>query len=220
MNKSTIRSFLGLLIIMDLHQLPWLRDYWSRNKIFYTVVVADVMSSDEFYRMFTAFHLSDKRKQDQFDKSSIQCKLFKVFDFISLLKRNFQENFILRTNVCIDESMIKFKGRSSLKQYMPSKPIKLGYRVWCLADSSIEYLYNFDIYCSKEEDRQETLAEDVVLRLISKINLLEHWLFLITFFTTVNLLIQLKKKKIGAIGTIRTNQKLFPNELLQEDQLL
>ncbi|GFS85859.1 hypothetical protein NPIL_346571 [Nephila pilipes] len=30
----------------------------------------------------------------------------------------------------IDESMIPFKGRSSLKQYIPNKPIKRGYKVW------------------------------------------------------------------------------------------
>jgi hypothetical protein len=138
---------------------------------------------------------------------------------MSLLKRNFQKNFTLGTNVCIDESMIKFKGRSSLKQYMPSKPIKRGYKVWCLADSSTGYLYNFDIYCGKEDDKEGTLAENVVLRLISKINLVEHRLFSDNFFTTISLLIQLKKKNIGATGTIKTNRKLFPKELLRKEQL-
>ncbi|ERL91043.1 hypothetical protein D910_08385 [Dendroctonus ponderosae] len=37
--------------------------------------------------------------------------------------------------IAIDESMIKFKGRSALKQYMPKKPIKQGYKIWALADS-------------------------------------------------------------------------------------
>ena len=30
--------------------------------------------------------------------------------------------------------MIKFQGRSSLKQYMPMKPTKRGIKVWVLAD--------------------------------------------------------------------------------------
>ncbi len=34
--------------------------------------------------------------------------------------------------------MIKFQGRSSLKQYMPMKPIKRGTKVWVLGDSSAE----------------------------------------------------------------------------------
>ena len=102
---------------MGLHRLPRIRDYWSRNKIFYTEVIANAMPRNEFHRIFTALHLLANAKQNQFAKSSKKFKLFKVFDFICLLKRNFQANFILRTNICIDESMIKFKGRSSLKQY-------------------------------------------------------------------------------------------------------
>ena len=125
-NENSIRSFLGLLIIMGLHRVPQFRDYRSRNKILYTEVVANVMSRNEFYRLFSALHLSDDKKQSLLSKTSKEYKLFKVFDLMRLLKRNFQENYVLGTNVCIDESMIKFKGRSSLNQYLPSKPIKRG----------------------------------------------------------------------------------------------
>lgn len=218
-DRSAIRSFLSLLIVMSLHRLPRIKDDWSRNKIFHTKVVADVMSRDELYRIFSTFHLSDNTRQDQFDRSSTQFKLFKVFDFISLLKRNFQRNFILGTNVCVDKSMIQFKGRSSLKQYVPLKPVKRGFKVWCLASSSTGYLYNFDIYCRRKEDRRGTLGEDVVLHLIKRINLVDHRLFFDNFFTTINLLLQLKKRTIGVTGTIRTDRKLFPKELLRKDKL-
>ena len=73
--------------------------------------------------------------------------------------------------------MIKFKGKTSLKQYTPLKLIKRGCKVWCLADSVTGYLYNFDIYTGKLENRQGTLAEAVVLQLIDKINLINHQLF-------------------------------------------
>ena len=36
----------------------------------------------------------------------------------------------------IDEAMIPFKGRSSMKQYMPKKPIKRGFKIWVRADAS------------------------------------------------------------------------------------
>lgn len=161
--ENTIRSFLGLLIMMGLHRLPRVRDYWSRNKIFYTEVVANVMSRNKFFRILSALHLSDSAKQNLLRKNSKEFKLFKVFDFISLLRKNFQTNFRLGTNISIDESMIKFKGRSSLKQFLPSKPIKRGYKVRCLADSLTGYLYNFEIYTGKEKEKQGTLGEYVVL---------------------------------------------------------
>ncbi len=49
-----------------------------------------------------------------------------------------------------DEAMIKFQGRSSLKQYMPKKPIKRGMKVWVLGDSSNGYFCRLDIYTGKK----------------------------------------------------------------------
>ena len=45
--------------------------------------------------------------------------------------------------VAVDKTMIKFTGRSSLKQYMPMKPIKRGIKVWALADSHNGYFHYF-----------------------------------------------------------------------------
>lgn len=46
--------------------------------------------------------------------------------------------------------MIKFKERSSLKQYNPMKPIKRGYKLWSIADQK-GYILNFSIYQGKNE---------------------------------------------------------------------
>ena len=39
--------------------------------------------------------------------------------------------------------MVGFKG---LEQYMPMKPTKRGYKIWCLCDSTNGYLSNFEVY--------------------------------------------------------------------------
>jgi len=54
--------------------------------------------------------------------------------------------------VAVDESMIAFKGRSSLKQYKLMKPIKRGYKVWNLADSSTGHVLSFDVYAGNNMD--------------------------------------------------------------------
>lgn len=48
----------------------------------------------------------------------------------------------------IDESMIKFKVRSSLKQFIPLKPIKRDYKVWVTADVR-GFVSKFVIYTGK-----------------------------------------------------------------------
>ena len=49
--------------------------------------------------------------------------------------------------------MIKFQGRSSLKQYMPKKPIKRGINVWVLGDSNNGYFSRFEVYSGRGEAR-------------------------------------------------------------------
>jgi hypothetical protein len=52
----------------------------------------------------------------------------------------------------IDERMIRYKGMyCPLRQYMPQKPQKWGIKVWCLACSVTKFVWNFTIYCGKEE---------------------------------------------------------------------
>ena len=59
-------------------------------------------------------------------------------------------------DVSIDEAMIRYKGRSSMKQYMPKKPIKRGFKVWMRADAINGFVSDLDIYTGKKGDRVET----------------------------------------------------------------
>lgn len=56
-------------------------------------------------------------------------KLYKIRPVLNKLCKTFKECYYPSKCVIVDESMIKFKGRSSLKQFMKDKPIKRGYKV-------------------------------------------------------------------------------------------
>ena len=99
-------------------------------------------------------------------------KLYKLHPFISKLNDNFVKLYNASKKVSIDESMTLFKGRSSLKQYNPKKPIKKGYKLWMRADMD-GYVTKFDIYQGKsgqkaKDDAYEGvgLGEKVVIDLI------------------------------------------------------
>ena len=64
--------------------------------------------------------------------------------------------------IAIDEAMIKFQGRSSLKQYMPMKPIKGGIKVWVLGDSKNGYFSRLEIYTGKKDHTEHGLGSCVV----------------------------------------------------------
>ena len=59
--------------------------------------------------------------------------------------------------------MIKFKGRSVMKQYVPKKPIKRGFKVRVRADSDNGFVCEYQVYCGKEK-RSETGLESRVVQ--------------------------------------------------------
>lgn len=102
------------------------------------------MTVKRFLKLVRFLHINDNSKMPprgpDFDK------LFKVRPLIYHLQTMYSSLECPSRYLSIDESMIAFKGRSGMKQYMPMKPIKRGFKVWALADSASGYLINFEIY--------------------------------------------------------------------------
>jgi hypothetical protein len=56
------------------------------------------------------------------------------------------------------ESMVLFKGRPSLTQYMPLEAVKRGYTMCCLPDCETSYILNFQIKAGRNDnDEYRTL---------------------------------------------------------------
>ena len=54
---------------------------------------------------------------------------------IDHVSSRFSDLYDPHQEVAVYEAMTKFTGTSTLKQYMPLKPVKQGIKVWALADS-------------------------------------------------------------------------------------
>jgi len=58
-DENQLLAFLGLLFVLGFHRLPRIRDYWSQDRNFFTPVIANTMTRDDFYRIFRNIHLAD-----------------------------------------------------------------------------------------------------------------------------------------------------------------
>ena len=76
------------------------------------------------------------------------------------LNHLFVENHSPSEHVSANKSMIDFKGKTSLKQYNPMKPIKSEYKLWCAADND-GYVYKFEAYTG-EIFRKRALLKTLV----------------------------------------------------------
>jgi len=106
--------------------------------------------------------------------------------------------------------MVKFEGRSTLKQYMKDKLVKRGYKVWMLCDS-FGYNLKFEVSTGKKEGTVEAgLGGRVVLDLCKELQNKNHVVYMDNFFSSNILFENLLTKKIYACGTVRTIQKCLP----------
>ena len=159
-----IKAFIGFAILMGINELPEIRDYWSTNEQLHYFPVASRIPRKRFMELSTYLHFANNenivtRGQPKYDR------LAKVRPVITALQKSFLEAYNPHRENAIDEAMIKFKGRPSLKQYLPMKPIKRGFKVWVRADSQNGYLCNFDIYTGKESV-ETNLGAKVVKKLL------------------------------------------------------
>lgn len=127
------------------------------------------------------------------------------------LNEKFSKMFIPGKQICIDETMMAFKGRLSFKQYISNKRHKWGIKFFrlCLPHG---YTFRFKIYSGASDDREEevTLSEDLVLKLCEGVLDQERTLYVDNFYTNVSLAERLLRRKTHLMGTLHSNRKGNP----------
>ena len=112
--------------------------------------------------------------------------------------------------MAVNERMVRSCHRSGIRQYTKDKPIKWGIKLWVLADSSIGYTVDLNIYIGKDASREISkfgLGHDVVVRLISPYYNLAYQLFIDNFYTSVYLMKNLFQHGVIATGTTLQTMK-------------
>ena len=162
-----INAFFGFMILMGLVQLPALSDYWSKDDTFRYGKIADRITRDRFLDIMRYIHFVDNTTLPKHGQEGYN-KLGKVQPIIDIINKQFQTLYNVSREVSVDEAMIPFKGRSSIKQYMPNKPVKRGIKVWAMADARTGFISKFDVYTGKKGDNVEKgLGSSVVKHLTS-----------------------------------------------------
>lgn len=202
---------------MSINPVPDTGLYWSTDPFYRNPVICEVMPYKRFKKITENIHISDI--QTELPKNSPGYdKLCKVSPLIDKLNETFGAACISSQTQSIDESMIKFKGKSTMKQYMPKKPIKRGYKCWARCDSKTGYLHQFQLYSGKIGNlTEENLGYRVVLDLSEGV--LDNTLLVFdNFFTSLGLLTALYENKIFAVGTVRSNRKGLPDIIVKKSK--
>ena len=140
LRENELLSFFGINFCVGNHKLPSYKHYWKVAKDLNVPAISEVMTRDRFVEILSNIHVNNNENIPQNNKD----KLFKLRPMINSLNQIFFE-FSPGTH-----EMIKFKARSTLKQNNPMKPIKKGYKLWCIVDQN-GYIMKFSVYQGKNE---------------------------------------------------------------------
>ncbi|KAM7310521.1 piggyBac transposable element-derived protein 3 [Ixodes scapularis] len=200
-----LKVFLGICLVMTYIKYPRIRHYWSKESGLRMGVIADAMYVNRFEELRRFLHFNDNNESTTDDD-----RILKIRPVIDTLNRTFSLAVDPEEYQSVDEMMIPFKGRSSIKQFLPSKPKRWGFKVWVRAGAS-GYIYKFEVYQGGSGGRSKPSSEcgvagDVVLRLTQGLEGKNHKVYADNLFTSLPLIRKLKEDGILYVGTCRANR--------------
>ena len=120
-------------------------------------------------------------------------------------------------DLTIDETLLAFLGRLSIKQYNPLKRGRFGVKLFLLADSSTGFVFRILPYQGKTTQwRDSTLRDRFGFGGAAVLSLLEgslnkgHRVCIDNWFMSVQLTRKPLEKKTHVLGTVRKNRKGMP----------
>ncbi|XP_065159187.1 piggyBac transposable element-derived protein 4 [Atheta coriaria] len=204
--STDLYTFLGIVHIMGIVQLPEIRLYWSNNPMYANQCIQKQMPRDRFLDILKYLHFSDNTANISTNRL---CKFSELMDKINT---NFQAAVKPGTKVVINESIVPWRGRLSFKQYIPGKAHKYGVKHYKLCAPG-GYTFKFEVYAGKNgENIKISHSHDVVMRLMRECLDANRILYTDSYYTSVPLAEELLQHSTYICGTIKPNRRFLPED--------
>lgn len=212
LSVEEFNRFIGILLFSIFNIRKCARDYWSKSALLQSTPVVDAMSRNNFFRIKNRLKFAKK------DEKKLNDPIWRIRSFAEKFRKLLQQFGFFVSNMSIDESMIEFFGRISIKQFMPLKPIRFGIKLWSLCTIH-GFLLDFQIYCGKQslptDDKLQkcALGTQVVMKMLHDFLLKtptekigDYHVAFDNFFTNPDLMVHLNELGLKATGTVRRNR--------------
>lgn len=195
-------AYIGVHLYMGIDSLPGTDMYWKQP--YAHSFVTSLFTRDRFKQITRYFSLTPPSSP-----ASDRDPISPIQPLLTALNHSFSYHYSPSQNLTLDEAMVAFKGRVPIKQYVPMKPHKWGYKIYCLANEN--YLLHFEIYEGKEDKKAgESATANTVLRMVQPFENKQHILFTDSWFTSPTLAEELSRRGISSCGSVRSNRKGMP----------
>ncbi|KAK4309138.1 hypothetical protein Pmani_000613 [Petrolisthes manimaculis] len=206
--RDEMYLFFCIMLLMSHNKKNRINDYWSKDEVYEQKIFGKLMSRDRFLQLLRVLHFTDNTIRVENDK------LQKIRPVMEKLRNSFKTMFKPFQDLCVDESLMKWRGRLSFRQFLPLKRHRFGVKMFVLCDCDSGYISDFIVYTGKDtaivEDLQLGVSGSVVKTLLTPHLQKAHIVYVDNWYTSPNLLHYLLNENTGACGTVRANRKNMP----------
>jgi hypothetical protein len=211
LSANELLSFLAVLIYMGIVYLPRIDMYWDADHR--QPFIIHMFSRSRFQSILSAFSVANPHEVDD----NVQPSDY-VAEFMSHLNDTFPSLYTPGQNLCIDEMMIAYKGRTDIRQYIPSKPHKWGYKFYALAESA--YVLKLDLYTGASDAVTEHgSTHALVMRMMEGYENKSYNLFIDNWFSSPTLANHLHAQGIAVCGSVNLNRSGMPPSAQLNDRM-
>ena len=197
---NELKVYMGMLIMMGINKLPTLKMHWQNHGMWDNILLRLSMTASRFQQISRYLALGEKNPEDP---------LARVRSLSNAIQAKSIELYSPANNIAIDESMIAFKGRHNLRQYMPLKPTRYGFKAFLLCESDTGYCYKHIFFSGRKQEQFK--PQNICLDLVSGLENKGYHLYIDNYYTSVSLLTHLSQRHIYCTGTVRQFSKGLPN---------
>lgn len=210
---NDIQRVFALVMLTGIIRKPTLKLYWSTDPKVATPYFNSIISRDKFDRILSALHFVDN------DIPSTE-RGNKINPILKKLTKRFSDVYVPKQQICIDETLLLFKGRLIFKQYIPKKRARFGMKGYVLAESDSGYIHKYSLYEGKDRensDPSQGVAHKIVLDLMDGLLDSGYELVMDNWYSSPTLMKELYEKGTYAYGTLRSNRKQVPRGIKHND---
>lgn len=154
--KTQLSQFIGICSLMSVIQMFGTRRYWA--PITGNSLIKETMTVNKFEQIKQQLHFNDNETMvPRGDKN--HHRIYKIRPLIDAFIKRFQ-SVPLEKSLSVDEQLCSTKCKSIIKQYLPFKSHKWGFKLQVLSGSHSGFCYIFEVFFGLQNESSEKLPNE------------------------------------------------------------
>ncbi|XP_014853421.1 PREDICTED: piggyBac transposable element-derived protein 3-like [Poecilia mexicana] len=212
LDPSDLHAYIGILVLAGVYRSKGEATASLWNEEYGRPIFRATMSLETFHRISRVIRFDNRDTRAGRCEKDKLAAIRDVWDkWVKILPLLYNPG----PHVTVGESLIPFRGCCPFRQHVSNKPAKYGIKIWAACDAKSSYAWNMQVYTGKplQGPPEKNQGMRVVLEMTE--GLQGHNITCDNFFTSYRLGVELQKRKLTMLGTVRKNKPELPSEILK-----